>query len=167
MIKVKVSHGSYQREVSIPAQATFGDLKKLLSQETGLEPQEQRLLFRGKEKENDEYLHIAGVKDMAKVILMEDPASKERKLEEMKRNQSITKSCQAISAVKAEVDKLSVQVSAIEAAVNGGTKVADNNFIVVTEMLMIQLLKLDSIEAEGEAKVQRRIEVSRNHGWLS
>lgn len=166
MIKVKVSHGSYQREVSIPAQATFGDLKKLLSQETGLEPQEQRLLFRGKEKENDECLHIAGVKDMAKVILMEDPASKERKLEEMKRNQSVTKSCQAISAVKAEVDKLSVQVSAIEAAVNGGTKVSDNNFIVVTEMLMVQLLKLDGIEAEGEAKVQRRIEVRRVQNYV-
>lgn len=103
---------------------------------------------------------------MAKVILLEDPASKEKKLEEMKRNQSITKACQAIAAVKGEVDKLSVQVSAIEAAVNGGTKVADNNFIVVTEMLMIQLLKLDSIEAEGEAKVQRRVEVRRVQNYV-
>uniref|UniRef100_A0A0D6R9Z7 Ubiquitin-like domain-containing protein n=1 Tax=Araucaria cunninghamii TaxID=56994 RepID=A0A0D6R9Z7_ARACU len=165
MIKVKVSHGSYQHEVSIPAQATFGDLKKLLAQDTGLEPPEQRLLFRGKEKENDECLHIAGVKDMAKIILLEDPASKERKLEEMKRNQNIEKACQKVAAVRAEVDKLSEQVSTVAAAVSGGTKVADQDFVMITEMLMIQLLKLDGIEAEGEAKVQRRIEVRRvqNH----
>lgn len=48
---------------------------------------------------------------------------------------------------------------------HGGTKVADKEFVVLTELLMVQLLKLDSIEAEGEAKVQRRIEVSCN--WSS
>lgn len=26
MIKIKVSHGSYQHDISVPAQATFGDL---------------------------------------------------------------------------------------------------------------------------------------------
>ncbi|KAH9309416.1 hypothetical protein KI387_037327 [Taxus chinensis] len=166
MIKVKVSHGSYQHEVSIPAQATFGDLKKLLAQETGLEPQEQRLLFRGKEKENDECLHIAGVKDMAKVILLEDPASKERKLEEMRRNEDIAKACKKIAAVRTEVDKLSEQVSAVETAVSGRTKVADQDFVVITEMLMVQLLKLDGIEAEGEAKAQRRIEVRRVQNYV-
>lgn len=166
MIKVKVSHGSYQHEVSIPAQATFGDLKKLLAQETGLEPQEQRILFRGKEKENDECLHIVGVKDMAKVILLEDPASKERKLEEMKRNEDIAKACQKVAEVRAEVDKLSEKVSAIEMAVSGGTKVAEQDFVVITEMLMIQLLKLDGIEAEGEAKVHRRIEVRRVQNYV-
>lgn len=41
----------------------------------------------------------------------------------------------------------------------GGTKAANQEFVVLTELLMVQLLKLDSIEAEGEAKVQRRIEV--------
>ena len=35
----------------------------------------------------------------------------------------------------------------------------DKEFVVLTELLMMQLLKLDSIEADGEAKVQRRIEV--------
>lgn len=30
----------------------------------------------------------------------------------------------------------------------------------MTELLMVQLLKLDSIAADGEAKVQRRVEVS-------
>lgn len=45
-------------------------------------------------------------------------------------------------------------------AVDGGTKVAEKEFLVSTELLMKQLLKLDSIEAEGEAKLQRKAEVS-------
>uniref|UniRef100_A0A1D1YKB7 BAG family molecular chaperone regulator 4 n=1 Tax=Anthurium amnicola TaxID=1678845 RepID=A0A1D1YKB7_9ARAE len=161
MIKIKVSHGTYQHEVTVPAQSTFGELKKVLAQETGLEPQEQRLLFRGKEKDDDDYLHMVGIKDMSKVILMEDPASKERKLEEMKGNHGISKACEAVSCVRVEVDKLAGKVSALESTVNRGTKVTEKEFVVLTELLMMQLLKLDSIEAEGEAKVQRRTEVRR------
>lgn len=52
-----------------------------------------------------------------------------------------------------------VQVIALEANVHGGIKVTNKEFVVLTELLMLQLLKLDSIEADGEAKVQRRIEV--------
>jgi hypothetical protein len=51
-------------------------------------------------------------------------------------------------------------VAALEVAVDGGTKVAEKEFLVSTELLMKQLLKLDSIEAEGEAKLQRKAEVS-------
>jgi hypothetical protein len=40
-----------------------------------------------------------------------------------------------------------------------GTKVADKEIVVLTELLMVELLNLDSIEADGEAKVQRRVEV--------
>ena len=87
-----------------------GDLKRVLAHETGLEPKEQRLLFRGKEKENDECLHMVGVKEMSKVILLEDPASKEKKLEEMKKDQGILKAYEAIAKVKVEVDKLSEKV---------------------------------------------------------
>lgn len=42
---------------------------------------------------------------------------------------------------------------------NSGTKVDSKDIIYATEMLMRQLLKLDSIEAEGEGKVQRKMEV--------
>ena len=44
--------------------------------------------------------------------------------------------------------------------VNGGTKVVDSQFTMLSELLMRELLKLDTVEAEGEAKVQRKIEVS-------
>ena len=48
----------------------------------------------------------------------------------------------------------------MEKAVNGGAKVAEKQFVVLSELLMRDLLKLDGIEAEGEAKVQRKMEVS-------
>lgn len=60
-----------------------GELKKCITQETGLEPSRQRLLFRGKEKEDQEYLHMVGVKDNAKVLLMENEKTIERKLEDV------------------------------------------------------------------------------------
>ena len=48
--------------------------------------------------------------------------------------------------------------------VNGGTKVVDSQFTMLSELLTRELLKLDTVEAEGEAKVQRKIEVRRVHG---
>uniref|UniRef100_M1AYA7 Ubiquitin family protein n=1 Tax=Solanum tuberosum TaxID=4113 RepID=M1AYA7_SOLTU len=56
-----------------------GELKMILAMVTGLEPKEQRLLYKGKEREDCEYLHMVGVKDKDKVLLFEDPAIKERK----------------------------------------------------------------------------------------
>ncbi|KAJ4971914.1 hypothetical protein NE237_005013 [Protea cynaroides] len=165
-IKIKVFHDSFQHEVNVSAQATFGDLKKLLAHETGVDPKEQRLLFRGKEREDDCCLHIGGVKDMSKVVLLEDPASRERKLEEMKRNQEISKASEAVAKISAEVNNLSEKVAALESAVRGGTKVEDKEFLVLSELFMVQLLNLDSIDAEGEAKVQRRIEVRRVQGFV-
>lgn len=47
----------------------------------------------------------------------------------------------------------------MEVSVNGGTKVAVEEFDMTAELLMRQLLKLDGIEAEGEARVLRKAEV--------
>ena len=47
---------------------------------TGMEAREQRLLFKGKEREDGEYLHMVGVRDKDKVLLLQDPAIKEMKL---------------------------------------------------------------------------------------
>ncbi|AQK98864.1 uncharacterized protein LOC100284773 [Zea mays] len=79
-ILVKVSTGWQWHDVSIDAIATFGDLKVTLSLVTGLWPREQRLLYRGKERDDREHLHMVGVQDRDKVLLLEDPAVKERKL---------------------------------------------------------------------------------------
>ncbi|XP_048420729.1 BAG family molecular chaperone regulator 4 [Pyrus x bretschneideri] len=166
MIKIKVSHGSYYHDVLVHAQSTFGDLKRVLSHETGLEPKEQRLLFRGKEKEDNECLHIAGVEDTSKIVLLEDPASKEKKLEEMKKNQGTLKAYEEVAKVRAEVDKLSQKIVDLETSLLSGIKVSDREIMVLTELFMVELLKLDSIVADGEAKVQRRVEVRRVQSFV-
>lgn len=51
-------------------------------------------------------------------------------------------------------------MAALEEVVDGGTQVGEKEFIILSELLMRQLLKLDGIEAEGEGKVQRKLEVS-------
>uniref|UniRef100_A0A453C867 Ubiquitin-like domain-containing protein n=1 Tax=Aegilops tauschii subsp. strangulata TaxID=200361 RepID=A0A453C867_AEGTS len=57
------------------------ELKVVVSMVTGLEPREQRLLFRGKEREDSDHLHMVGVRDKDKVLLLEDPALKDIKLQ--------------------------------------------------------------------------------------
>ena len=57
-----------------------GELKVALSMVTGLEPAAQRILYKGKEREDGDYLHMTGVRDMDKVLVLEDPAAKEMKL---------------------------------------------------------------------------------------
>ncbi|KAH9673099.1 BAG family molecular chaperone regulator 4 [Citrus sinensis] len=149
-----------------------GDLKKAISEKTGLDPQEQKVLFRGKEKEDNEHLDVSGMKDKSKVLLLEELTNKEKKPKEVKDSpekkheyakdsEEMRKALQAIAGVRAEVDKLSERVASLEVAVNGGTKVPSEELDTSAELLMKELLKLDGIEAEGEAKVQRKTEVRR------
>ncbi|AQK72330.1 BAG family molecular chaperone regulator 4 [Zea mays] len=79
-VAVRVSTGFSWHDVSIGATSTFGELKVMLSMVTGLEPREQRLLFRGKERNDTDHLHMVGVRDKDKVLLLEDPALKDMKL---------------------------------------------------------------------------------------
>ncbi|XP_061365844.1 BAG family molecular chaperone regulator 2-like [Gastrolobium bilobum] len=94
MITVRVSTVSQWHDISIEATSTFGELKMILSLVTSMEPREQRLLFRGKEKDDNEFLHMVGVRDKDKVLLLEDPAIKEKKkLLGLARNQPINNPC--------------------------------------------------------------------------
>ncbi|KAI4305322.1 hypothetical protein L6164_028693 [Bauhinia variegata] len=141
-------------------------MKGVLAQETDLEPKEQKISFRRQEKDNEERLDMVGLQDNSTVTLSENPASKERKLDEMQSNKSVLKVYDAVSDVRTEVDKLYEKVVAMEKTICNGTKVADQEFVILTELLMVQLLKLDSTEAEGEAKAQRRIEVCRIQSYV-
>ncbi|MCO5612730.1 hypothetical protein L7F22_066999 [Adiantum nelumboides] len=157
---VKVGHGLRLHEITLPADTTFGDLKSSLAPLTGVCPHEQRLLFKGKEKEDSEFLHTAGLQNNSKLLLIETPESKARRLEEARQKERIAKACQAVAHVREEVDKLSTQVSSLEATIENGNTVAENTFPMLSELLMQQLLNLDSIEAEGEAKLQRKTEAA-------
>lgn len=87
-----------------------GELKQLLVADTGLQPGEQKLIYRGKERDNGEFLNACGVKDRSKLVLVEDLMSREKKYVEMQRNAKIQSSRLAISHISFEVDKLAGQV---------------------------------------------------------
>ncbi|KAK9073046.1 hypothetical protein SSX86_007368 [Deinandra increscens subsp. villosa] len=167
-IKVKVSFASNNFDVSITPQSTFGDLKQVIAKATGLDPEVQNVLFRGKENEDHESLQMAGVKDNAKMILIENSPTKNEDLEkvdsveEINENiEEISRGLEAVNQVREETNQFAEQVVSLEAVVCSGTQVADKDFIFLTEMLMRQLLKLDGIDVEGKGRVQRKMEVRR------
>lgn len=62
-----------------------------------------------------------------------------------------------------EYDKLMFleieQVSALESVVSKGGKVHEKQVLSLIELLMNELLKLDGIIADGDVKLQRRMQV--------
>ncbi|XP_039133848.1 BAG family molecular chaperone regulator 1-like [Dioscorea cayenensis subsp. rotundata] len=78
-VRVRVSMASLSHDISISATSTFGELKMVLSMVTGLEARAQRILFKGKEREDGDHLHMVGVKDNDKVLLLEDPCLQRKK----------------------------------------------------------------------------------------
>ncbi|XP_059296478.1 BAG family molecular chaperone regulator 4-like [Lycium ferocissimum] len=160
-ITIKFSYASQDFDLPVPSEFTFGEVKSILSSILGVEPKMQKLLFRGKEKEDHEYLHLAGVKDNSKVLVIEEETVEEKIPEEVRVTTEISRGAEAVAEVRKEVDKLSEQVSAVQAVVFDGSNVEVKYIICLEEMLMRQLLKLDGIEAEGEGKLQRKMEVRR------
>lgn len=51
------------------------------------------------------------------------------------------------------------QVSALETVSSKGGKVVEKDVVNLIELLMNQLLKLDAIDAEGDVKLQRKMQV--------
>lgn len=87
-----------------------GEVKKVLCGETGLEVDEQKLVYRGRERENGEYLDVCGVKDRSKVVLIQDPSSIERRFIQMRINAKIQTAHRAINNVAVQLDQLADQV---------------------------------------------------------
>lgn len=160
-IRVRVKYGSVYHEINISSQATFGELKKMLSGPTGLHHEDQKLLFKDKERASKVFLDVVGVKDKSKIVLLEDPISQEKRYLEMRRNAKMEKAAKFISEISLEVDRLTGQVSAIESVISKGGKVAEKQVLNLTELLMNELLKLDGIVADGDVKLQRRMQVKR------
>ncbi|KAI3434279.1 BAG domain-containing protein [Psidium guajava] len=104
---------------------------------------------------------MAVSKDVSKVVLPEDPASREGGVEAWTGDRGSSRAHEAVAKVRAEVDKLSEKVVSLETDLRGRSRVDDKELVALTELLMVQLLELDSIEADGEARVERRIEVRR------
>ncbi|KAL1808125.1 hypothetical protein DCAR_0727525 [Daucus carota subsp. sativus] len=170
-IKIKVSYGSNWLDLTVPSHITFGDLKGVIAEKIGLEPDVQRLFFRGIEKDDQIHLEMAGLKNNSKLLLKENIAKVEEvstsndKTEEVKETQ-VSKGSELVAEVKADVDKLAEQLRALKKIICEGHKVLQKDLIFTVEMLERQLLKLDGIKAEGEGKVQRKMEVQRVQSLL-
>ncbi|KAL5201386.1 hypothetical protein ABZP36_035740 [Zizania latifolia] len=160
-IRVKVKFNGVYHEIYINSQASFGELKKLLSAPTGLHPEDQKLVYKDKERDSKAFLDMAGVKDRSKMVLLEDPAAQAKRLLEQRRTDKAERAAKSISRISLDVDKLATKVTALEAIVGKGGKVVDADVVMLTEALMNELVKLDAIAAEGEVKVQRRIQEKR------
>lgn len=87
-----------------------GELKKKLAEPTGLHPQDQKLIFKDKERDSKAFLDVARVKDGSKIILVEDVASRERRCLEKLKNAKVEKASKSLAEINLAVDKLQVQV---------------------------------------------------------
>ncbi|KHN31535.1 BAG family molecular chaperone regulator 1 [Glycine soja] len=160
-IRVRVKYGSIYHEVNISSQATFGELKKMLSGPTGLHHEDQKLLYKDKERDSKAFLDMVGVKDKSKIVLVEDPISQEKRLLERRKNAKMEKAAKSISEISLEIDRLAGRVSAFESIISKGGKVVETDLLNLIELLMNQLLKLDGIVADGDVKLQRKMQVKR------
>jgi hypothetical protein len=88
----------------------LGDVKRIITKEIGVGPEIQKLFFRGKEKEDCDYLQMAGVKDNSKVLLVEDTRDKLTSSREINETSELSRGSEAVAEVRAEVDKLAEKV---------------------------------------------------------
>lgn len=158
-LRLRIAYGALRHDVYVSSTATFGEVKKVMSEETGLKVEEQRLIYRGKERENGEYLDVCGVKDKSKLVLIQDASSIERRFIQMRINAKIQTANRAINNVCLQLDQLEEQVSVIEKSISNGVKVPEVQIITLIEMLMRQAIKLESISAEGDASAQKILQV--------
>lgn len=165
-IKVRVKYGSTYHEVVISSQASFGELKKMLVGPTGLHTQDQKVIYKEKERDSKSFLDTAGVKNGSKIVVIEDELSKERRCVELRKNARLEMATREIADIRFEVDKLAKQVASIELEINGGKKVVETVLLSLIELLMTQLIKLDGIAADGDVKLQRRMQVKRVQKYI-
>jgi hypothetical protein len=133
----------------------------MAAERAGLHQDDLKVLYKGKEQVPKAFLDMAGVKDRSKITIVDDPEARARRLIEERRQGHLQKAGKAVAAVAAEVDKIAPKVSVLEASVRKGEKVAEKDVATVTEMLMNELLKLDAVDAGGDVKAQRRVQVKR------
>ncbi|KAJ6705631.1 BCL2-ASSOCIATED ATHANOGENE [Salix purpurea] len=157
-IKVRVQYGSSCHEISISAQASFGELKKIVAEHTGVHPLDQKLLFKKKERNSKAYLDVAGVKYGSKIVLTEDITSRERRRLELLKSAKIEKGSKSLQQVSSEVDQFGDKVTSLETTTSKGGKVAEKDVDGLTEILMAKLVALDGIFVEGDLKLQKRMQ---------
>ncbi|KAG1354591.1 BAG family molecular chaperone regulator 2 [Cocos nucifera] len=165
-IRVRVKYGAVYHEIYLNSQTTFGELKKLLSSRTGLHPEDQKLIYKDKVRSSKAYLDLSGVKDGSKMVMVEDATAQAKRFLEMRRQAKIEKASKSISQIGLDVDNLASQVSALETVISKGGRVAEKDVVNLTELLMTQLVKLDGVVADGDLKLQKRMQERRMQRYV-
>jgi hypothetical protein len=111
-IRVKVKFAGVTHEVYVNSQASFGELKKLMAEKTGLHPDDLKAVYKGREADSKEFLDMIGVRDRSKLTMLEDPSAQARRLIEERRNAKAQRAAKAVSRVSLDVDKLASKVIA-------------------------------------------------------
>lgn len=83
----------------------------MLTERTGLHAQDQKLIFKKKERDSKSYLDVERVKDGSKLVLLEDIESRERRILETLRIAKKEKASKSLKEINQEVDKLANKVS--------------------------------------------------------
>ncbi|KAG2641034.1 BAG family molecular chaperone regulator 1-like [Panicum virgatum] len=105
----------------------------MLSAKTGLHPEDQKLVYKDKERDSKTFLDMAGVKDRSKLVLLEDPAAQAKRILKQRRTDKAERAAKSISRISLDVDKLATKVSALETIVGKGGKVVDADVVTLTE----------------------------------
>ncbi|PWA91501.1 molecular chaperone regulator BAG-1, Ubiquitin-related domain protein [Artemisia annua] len=103
-VKVDTGSDSYL-DLFINPNSTFAELKSVIAKETGLKPEEQKLLFRGKEMDDHEHLHMAGVKGNAKIILIENLPTQNEVLENVDKTEEVNEKVEEVKETIKEVSR--------------------------------------------------------------
>ncbi|KAE9464911.1 hypothetical protein C3L33_03180, partial [Rhododendron williamsianum] len=140
---------------------TSGGIEEDVIRAHGLTPRGSELMYKDKERDSKQFLDIVGVKDRSKMVLVEDPINQEKRYLAMKKTAKMEKASKSISDISLDVDRLAGQVSALESVIYKGGKVEEKMLLNLVEMLMSQLIKLDGIVADGDVKLQRKMQVRR------
>ncbi|KAG2408275.1 hypothetical protein LR48_Vigan01g223100 [Vigna angularis] len=152
-IKVRVKYGSSYHHIQISSHASFGELKKILTEPTGLHIQDQKLIYKNKERDSKSYLDVERVKDGSKLVLLVDIESRERRILEKLKIIKKEKTSKSLTEIK-------LKVAALEADASTGV-ITELDVETLTENLMRTLIALDEIYGEGELELQRRELVRR------
>ncbi|KAG6599885.1 BAG family molecular chaperone regulator 1, partial [Cucurbita argyrosperma subsp. sororia] len=158
-IKLKVKFGSSYHHLHISSHASFGELKKMLAEPTGLHPEEQKLIYKNKVRDSKSYLDVAGVRNGSKLVLVEDTLSKERRCLEMLKDANFQNSSKLLKQLRLEVKKLSQEVESLHIKGCKEGRVSETEVENLTEMLMRKLIALDEIQVVGDPRLQRREQV--------
>jgi hypothetical protein len=81
----------------------------MLSARTGLHPEDQKLVYKDKERDSKAFLDMAGVKDRSKMVLLEEPAAQAKCLLEQRRADKAERAAKSISSISLDVDKLATK----------------------------------------------------------